>query len=267
MSTNPMSTLDVVVHGATGKMGREVLAAVAAQSDIRTVAAVCQQDRGDTLITPDGSSIPLFNTLPQALQSTRPHVMADFTNAAAALPAALAAAQADIPSVIGSSGLVDADLDRLSSAADEHSVGILLVPNFAIGAVIMMQLAKRAAPYFQYVDIIEAHHEAKIDSPSGTALALAQSLAQEAQFQRNVSEKEPLPGARGGEVNGVGVHSIRMAGRSAHHEVIFGTTGQTFSLRHDTLGRDCYMPGVLLAIREVVKQKGLVIGLERLLGL
>jgi 4-hydroxy-tetrahydrodipicolinate reductase len=128
-------------------------------------------------------------------------------------------------------------------------------------------LVKRAAPYFQYVDIIEMHHEAKIDSPSGTALALAQSLAQEGGFQRNRSEKEPLAGTRGGEVNGVGVHSIRMAGRSAHHEVIFGTTGQTFSLRHDTLGRDCYMPGVLLAIREVVKQKGLVIGLERLLGL
>ena len=263
-----MSTIDVVVHGATGKMGREVLAAIASEQDIRTVGAVCQQDRGDILTATDGTtSIPLFTSLPDALEASKPQVMADFTNAAAALPAALAAAQAGIGSVIGSSGLVEADFERLRTAADEHSVGILVVPNFAIGGVIMMQLAKRAAPYFQYVDIVEMHHEAKIDSPSGTALALAQTIAQEGNFQRNHSEKEPLPGTRGGEVNGVGVHSIRMAGRSAHHEVIFGATGQTFSLRHDTLGRDCYMPGVLLAIREVVKQKGLVIGLERLLGL
>jgi 4-hydroxy-tetrahydrodipicolinate reductase len=263
-----LSTIDVLVHGATGKMGREVLSAIAHQTDIRTVAAVCRQDRGDALLDPEGTtSIPLFTSLPDALKATKPNVMADFSNAAAALPAALAAAQAGIPSVIGSSGLVEPDLETLSIAADEHSIGILVVPNFAIGAVIMMQLAKRAAPYFQYADIVETHHEAKIDSPSGTALALAQGLAQAGDFLRNQSEREPLEGARGGELNGVGVHSIRMAGRSAHHEVIFGTTGQTFSLRHDTLGRDCYMPGVLLAIREVVNQKGLVIGLERLLGL
>jgi 4-hydroxy-tetrahydrodipicolinate reductase len=263
-----MATIDVVVHGATGKMGREVLAAIGGESDIHTVAAVCRQDRGDTLTAPDGTtSIPLFTSLPDALEAARPQVMADFTNAAAVLPAALAAARVGVGSVIGSSGLVETDFEQLRIASDEHGVGILVVPNFAIGGVVMMQLVKRAAPYFQYVDIIEMHHEAKIDSPSGTALALAQSLAQEGGFQRNRSEKEPLAGTRGGEVNGVGVHSIRMAGRSAHHEVIFGTTGQTFSLRHDTLGRDCYMPGVLLAIREVVKQKGLVIGLERLLGL
>ncbi len=263
-----MSTLDVVVHGATGKMGREVLTAISGAPNIRTVAAICRQDRGDTLSAPDGAdSIPLFTSLSDALASAKPQVVADFTNAAAALPAALTAAEAGICTVIGSSGLVEADFHKLSRAAEEHAVGILIVPNFAIGAVIMMQLAKRAAPYFQYVDIIEMHHEAKIDSPSGTALALAQGVAEAGDFLRNRSEKEPLAGTRGGEVDGVGIHSIRMAGRSAHHEVVFGTTGQTFSLRHDTLGRDCYMPGVLLAIREVVKQKGLVIGLERLLGL
>ena len=263
-----MSTIDVVVHGATGKMGREVLTAISAAPDIRTVAAVCHQDRGDTLVTHDGTnSIPLFTSLPDALESAKPQVVADFTNAAAALPAALEAVAAGIGTVIGSSGLAETDFDRLRTAANEHSVGILVVPNFAIGAVIMMQLAKKAAPYFQYVDIIETHHEAKIDSPSGTALALAQGVAEAGDFLRNMSEQESLAGTRGGEVDGVGVHSIRMAGRSAHHEVVFGTTGQTLSLRHDTLGRDCYMPGVLLSIREVVKQKGLVIGLERLLGL
>ena len=263
-----MPNIDVLVHGATGKMGREVLAAASAEEDIRIVAAVCRQPRGDTLSAPDGGdAIPLFTSLSDALQAARPRVMVDFTNAMAALPAALEAAKIGACSVIGSSGLGEADLERLDSAASEHSVGIMVVPNFAIGAVVMMQLAKLAAPHFSYVDIIEMHHEAKIDSPSGTALNLAQGLAHLGRFQRKESEREPLPGARGAEVNGVGVHSVRMPGRSAHHEVVFGATGQTFTLRHDALGRDCYMPGVILAIREVVNQKGLMVGLERLLGL
>ncbi len=117
------------------------------------------------------------------------------------------------------------------------------------------------------MDIVESHHEQKIDAPSGFAMALAQSLGGIKQFTRNVTEKENLPNTRGGEHQGVGVHSIRMQGRSAHHEVILGAAGQTVTLRHDTLGRDCYMPGVVRCIRDVVKRPGLVVGLENILGL
>ena len=131
----------------------------------------------------------------------------------------------------------------------------------------MKRLVEQAAGYFDYVDIVESHHEAKIDAPSGFAMALAKSIGDNKQFTRNQTEKENLPGSRGAEYNGVTIHSVRMAGRSAHHEVIMGTQGQTVSLRHDTLGRDCYMPGVLRCIREVVNRPGLVVGLENILGL
>jgi 4-hydroxy-tetrahydrodipicolinate reductase len=161
----------------------------------------------------------------------------------------------------------DHDLHTLEGIAGEHDIGIIVAPNFALGAVLLMHLARKAAPFFEYADIIEAHHEAKIDAPSGTALAIAKAIAQDKQYERNQPEKEPLPGTRGGEYNGVGIHSVRMAGRIAHHEVIFGTTGQTLILRHDTVGRDCYMPGVMRAIREVVNLKGLVVGLDKILGL
>ena len=124
-----------------------------------------------------------------------------------------------------------------------------------------------ASRFFDYADLTEMHHEAKIDSPSGFSLALAKSIGDRKQFTRNYPEKENLPGTRGGEYNGVTIHSVRMPGLSAHHEVIFGTMGQTLSLRHDTVGRECYIPGVLTAIREVVQYQGLVLGLDKLLGL
>ena len=169
--------------------------------------------------------------------------------------------------VLGSSGLSPDHLKQLDALAHDKNIGIIVAPNFALGAVVLKKLAEQAAPYFDYVDIIESHHEAKIDAPSGFALALARSIGDRKQFTRNHTEKENLPGTRGGEYHGVTVHSIRMPGRSAHHEVIMGAAGQTISLRHDTLSRDCYMPGVLRCIREVVKRPGLVVGLENVLGL
>ena len=263
-----MAPIRVVVHGVTGKMGQEVLATLCREADLTPVAGVCRQPRGETLPLPDRSgAIPLFTSVEDSLKFATPDVMVDFTNASACVDAALHAADAGVHSVIGSSGLSDEQLKQLDTAAREKSVGMVAAPNFAIGAVVMMKLAQQAAPFFEYVDIIEMHHEAKIDAPSGTALALAKTLAEGRQFQRNWTEKEHLSGTRGGEMHGIGVHSLRMAGRSAHHEVIFGTSGQTLSIRHDTLSRDCYMPGVVRAIREVVNQKGLVVGLENLLGL
>ena len=263
-----MASIRVVVHGATGKMGSQVLAVLCNEPDMEPVGAVDIQTIGETLLLPDGSgTIPLTTSLGDLLGSTAPQVMVDFTNASAGVSAALLASSLGVNSVIGSSGLSEGDLAKLEMGAKEHGTGIIVAPNFALGAVLLMQLAKQAAPFFEYVDIIESHHEAKIDAPSGTALALARMLAQEGQFLRNQPEEEPLPGTRGGEVGGVGIHSVRMMGRSAHHEVVFGTAGQTLTLRHDTLGRDCYMPGVVLAIRHVVGQKGLVVGLEKILGL
>ena len=262
-----MASISVVVNGATGKMGTETVAAVSGQEDLSLVGATCRRDRGPALSLPNGDQVPLSTNLEELIERTKPDVVVDFTNAGACMEAALVGAAHSINLVLGSSGLTQEHLKQLDALASDRNIGIIVAPNFALGAVVLKRLVEQAAPYFDYVDIIEAHHEAKIDAPSGFALAMARSLGDQKQFKRNHAEKENLPETRGGEYNGVTVHSIRMPGRSAHHEVIFGAPGQTLSLRHDTLGRDCYMPGVLRCIREVVKQPGLVIGLENILGL
>ena len=262
-----MPPIGVVVHGATGKMGTETVTAIGQQDDLALVGAACKLERGPTLTLPNGGEVPLSTNLDDLLERTRPEVMVDFTNAAACMEAAVVGAAHSINMVLGASGLNEEHLKQLDALANDRNVGIIVAPNFALGAVILKKLAEQAAPFFEYVDIVEAHHEAKIDAPSGFALALARSIGSQKQFSRNYPERENLANTRGGEYNGVTVHSIRMPGRSAHHEVIMGAAGQTVSLRHDTLGRDCYMPGVLRCIREVVKRPGLVVGLDIILGL
>ena len=262
-----MASIKVVINGVTGKMGLETLAGVSRESDLELVGGACKQDRGPTLGTPYSTVIPLSTDLDAILEQTRPDVLVDFTNAAVAMDAAAKAAARSINIVMGASGFTEDQLYQLDAMANDNGVGIIVAPNFALGAIVLKKLAEQAAPYFDYVDIIESHHEAKIDSPSGFALALVRSLGEIKQFTRNQPEKENLANTRGGEHNGISVHSIRMPGKSAHHEVIFGAAGQTVSLRHDTLDRSCYMPGVLRCIRDIVGHPGLVIGLENVLGL
>ena len=263
-----MASIKVAVNGALGKMGSEVVSALCKEPDMLPVAAVDPRADKDSLALPDGSgSIPLSSDLGKAIEGTDPDVVVDFTISDAVPGSAHTATGAGVHMVIGTTGISDDILKQLDQMAAENGVGIFVAPNFALGAVVLMHLAKQAAPYFEYAEIIEAHHEAKIDSPSGTALAIARSIADGKQFEHNDPEKETLAGTRGGNHNGVSVHSMRMAGRSAHHEVVFGAAGQTVSLRHDVLGRDCYMPGVMRAVREVVNQKGLVVGLDKILGL
>ena len=263
-----MAPTRVAVNGATGRMGREVVATLCREDDVEPVGAVARRDRGGSLDLPDGSgSIPLSTDLDEILSATRPQVLVDFTNAAAATAAARSAAPRGVAVVSGTTGLSDDQLQEMDRLSREYSVGIISAPNFALGAVLLLHLARQAAPFFDYVDIVESHHENKIDAPSGTAMAIARAVAEAGQYKRNLTEKETLPGARGGELDNVGVHSIRMAGRSAHHEVVLGTSGQTLTLRHDALGRDCYMPGVMRAVREVVNLKGLVVGLDKILRL
>ena len=262
-----MAPIRVVVNGATGKMGTETVGAISRDDDLELVGAVCHHERGPVLSIANGAGAPLSTDLGGMLDTTQPDVLVDFTNAASCMEAAMLGAARSTNLVLGASGLTDDNLQQLDAVAHDKGIGIVVAPNFALGAVVLKKLAEQAAAYFDYVDIVETHHEAKIDAPSGFAVALAKSLGDQKEFSRNQTEKENLPGARGAEYNGVTIHSIRMPGRSAHHEVIMGALGQTISLRHDTLGRDCYMPGVLRCIREVVKRPGLVVGLENILGL
>ena len=263
----PLSVIRVGVNGATGRMGTETLDAICREEDLEVVGAVCHRDRGDLLKLSDGSDIPLSTDLESILIMTKPSVVIDFTNSSVCMASVPTIARHSVNMVLGASGLTEENLELLDREAIKRSIGIVVAPNFALGAVILKKLAEQAAPFFDYLDIIEAHHEAKIDAPSGFAMALAQSLGNDKEFRRNETSKENLENTRGGEYNGITIHSIRMPGRSAHHEIIMGAPGQTISLKHDTLGRDCYMPGVVKCVREAVKTSGLVVGLENVLGL
>ena len=143
----------------------------------------------------------------------------------------------------------------------------MVAPNFALGAVVLNYIASIAADFFDYVEIIETHHDQKVDAPSGTALSLAKSLSNRKTFIQPPTLKETIQGTRGGDYNTVNIHSIRLPGKLAQHEVVFGSSGQTLSLRHDTLSRDCYIPAISLSLKKIIKIKGLVTGLETILDL
>ena len=251
-------------------MGTEVLAAVCREPDLEATCGVDRNAGVDYLSLPDDSGpIPISSDLGGIIGMCRPHVMVDFTNAEASISGCRVAAANGVNLVVGTTGITEDTLKELADLAQEHEIAAFVAPNFAIGAVLLMHMARGLGKYFDYADIVEMHHEAKIDSPSGTALGLARNLrdGRDSPFTRPSPEREPVEGSRGGDVEGVSIHSVRMPGRMAHHELVLGTQGQTLSLRHDTINRECYMPGVVLAIREVVKSKGLLVGLEKLLDL
>ncbi len=263
-----MATIRVVVNGAMGKMGQEVMQALAKEKDIAVVGGVDLKPGDASVDLGNGVSLTVSPSLEQTIMGTRPNVVVDFTNVEGAKACAMIASHHGVHTVVGSSGITEAVLRDLETLANEYKVGILVVPNFAMGAVVLEYLAKMAAPFFDYVEIVEAHHEQKIDSPSGTALSIARSIKSKSPpLKHNNPTKEPLPGGRGANFEGIAIHSMRMPGRLAHHEIVFGAQGQTLTLRHDSLNRECYMPGVVRAVREVVQSKGLTVGLERVLGL
>lgn len=263
-----MGPINVVIHGVFGKMGREVAQAVCRESDLKPVGAVSRSAQRGSYRLPDGSgSIPLSNSLSDVIDGA--HVVVDFTSAEGAMAAMRVAAAHRVNVVTGSTGLSPANLQEAENLSQEHQVGIVVAPNFALGAVLMIHLAKVASRFFDYAELAEMHHEAKIDAPSGTALAIAKAAVEGkgGPFIAPKAQKEILAGTRGGVRDGVTIHSGRMPGRMAHHELVFGTLGQTLTIRHDSISRESFMPGVVLAIREAVQAPGLTVGLEKVLGL
>jgi 4-hydroxy-tetrahydrodipicolinate reductase len=265
-----MERVKVLVHGVLGKMGQEVLRAISRDPKLEAVAGVDVKASKKEILLPDGtSSIPLSRDLESVLQSCHPDVLVDFTTAEAAMPAVRTAVKHGIALVVGTTGLSDADLNEIKSLCKKNKVGAVVAPNFAIAAVVMMHLAKVAARYFDYAEIIELHHEQKLDAPSGTALATARDMVQNrgSDFTHVLAKKENVVGSRGGELGGVALHSVRMPGLLAHQEVILGAPGQTLRIRLDQINREAFMPGVILAIKKAAELKEAVFGLDKLLGL
>jgi 4-hydroxy-tetrahydrodipicolinate reductase len=246
-------------------MGATVSAAVSAAADLELVAAVDPAGAG-------GQAAPGVTISPdlEALAGAQAEVAIDFTVPGAAVASAEWCSDRGIHSVIGTTGIDDNAIEKLRQAFPAGAgVGCVVAPNFAIGAVLMMRFAELAAPWFDTAEIIELHHDAKVDAPSGTAMLTAQRMAgASADWGPDPTRVEVLPGARGGPgPAGIRIHSVRLRGLVAHQEVLLGGAGQSLSIRHDSYDRQSFMPGVLLAVREVASRPGLTVGLEHLLGI
>lgn len=252
--TQPVEPIRVGVLGARGRMGQQVCRAVDAAPDLDLVAMI---DVGDWM----------FGAADAGAQ-----VIVDFTHPDVVMDNLRFAIDNGIHAVVGTTGFTD---DKLATVrewlADKPDLGVLVAPNFGIGAVLSMRFAELAAPYFSSAEVIELHHPAKADAPSGTATHTAALIA----AARNRAGLPAMPdattaevaGARGADIDGVRVHSVRVTGLVAHQEVLFGTEGETLTIRHDSLDRTSFMPGVLLAVREIGRRPGLTVGLDPLLGL
>lgn len=259
----------VGVFGAGGRMGSTVCRAVLDAPDLELVAAVDPLHAGIDL-----DQLGMHNTHLQiaakasALQDAGTQVAVDFTVIDAARENTVWCAEHDVHAVVGTTGFSDDELADLGDRFGRSSANAVIAPNFSIGAVLMMRFAELAAPYFESGEIIELHHDQKIDAPSGTAVLTAQRIAGASKdWGDDPTTKVVAEGARGGTVEGIPVHSLRLRGLVAHQEVLFGTTGQSLSIRHDTYDRSSFMPGVLLAVHKVSEISGLTIGLDALLGL
>lgn len=266
-----MSKIRIFVAGACGKMGKETVRTIIRQEDmeIRGVADIQNQgmDIGMILgMTPLGIKIA-GQISAEYLKKLGIDILVDFTNPQSVFINAKEAIRAGVVPVIGATGLDDQEIAELEELAKEYNNGVFIAPNFALGAILMMKFAREAAKFFNHVDIIEYHHDNKLDAPSGTALKTAEMIAQIRRplMQGHPNEYEKIPGARGGDINGIHIHSVRLPGMVAHQEVIFGGLGQTLTIRHDAYTRETYMPGVMLAIRKAYKLDRLVIGLENFL--
>ncbi|MEP0857555.1 4-hydroxy-tetrahydrodipicolinate reductase [Trichocoleus sp. DQ-U1] len=274
---NQQCPIPVVVNGAAGKMGREVVKAVAQADDMTLLGAIDRsleyqgQDVGEVAGC-EPLEVPIVSDLQGMLvlatQEKQQGVMVDFTHPDSVYENVRTAIAYGIRPVVGTTGLSPQQIQELAEFADKASTGALIIPNFSIGMVLLQQAAVQASQYFDHVEIIELHHNQKADAPSGTALQTAQMLGELGKTYNppTVKETEKLPGARGSQADeGIRIHSVRLPGLIAHQEVMFGAPGQIYTLRHDTSDRSCYMPGVLLAIRKVLQLKSLVYGLEKIL--
>lgn len=249
-----MSPVKVAVLGATGRMGQQTCRAVTGVTDLELVAEIDRSGSVDDAAASGATVVVDF---------TRPDVVMDNLERVLTL---------GMHAVVGTSGFDDERLSAVQKLVDlAPGLGVVVAPNFALGAVLLMRFAREAAAHFESVEIVETHHPDKVDAPSGTAVHTAQAIAAARASAGNQDAPDAtttaLDGARGASVSGIPVHSLRLRGAVAHEEVILGNAGEVLTLRHDSLDRAGFMPGVLLAVRQVVSRPGLTVGLEALLGL
>lgn len=242
-------TIKVMVSGAHGRMGQETVKAVQNASQFQLVGT---SDRNDDLA--------------KLIHQHKPDLVVDFSTPESVFKNAEIMIENRVHPVIGTTGLTSDQIATLKKQCDEKKLGGIIAPNFSLGAVLLMKYAADAAKYFSHVEIIELHHDGKADAPSGTAIKAAEMIADNCNnVVTQKPQKENITGSRGAQHKNIPIHAVRLPGLMAHLEVIFGSLGETLTFRHDTINRECYMPGVLLACEKVMKLNQLVYGLENIL--
>ncbi|KGX92145.1 dihydrodipicolinate reductase [Pontibacillus halophilus JSM 076056 = DSM 19796] len=265
-----MSKTRIIVAGPRGRMGLEAVKLVANEEDFELVAAIDRKYDGYIVKDIDGMpslDAPVYTDVEACFEAVEADVLIDLTIPEVGYKHSRLALEYGIRPVVGTTGFTKDQLNELQQLAEGKGLGIIIAPNFAVGAVLMMQFAKMAAKYFPDVEIIERHHDQKLDAPSGTAAKTAE-LIQEVRHEKkqgHENETETIEGARGADVDGMRIHSVRLPGLVAHQEVMFGASGQTLTIKHDSYNRESFMSGVKLCVDEVQKIDTLVYGLENLL--
>lgn len=263
-----MEKIKVLLCGASGRMGQEVVKAVSSQEDMEFVSAVdvvrAGEDAGSVAgIKPLG--INISNDLKKALKESSPHVLVDFTKGDSAPSNILSALESGAACVVGTTGISPEDTEMIKKESKSRKLPVLIAPNFSLGAVLMMIFSRTASKFYSHSEIIELHHDKKNDAPSGTALRTANLMHETREKFVDAGGSEKLPSVRGGEVDGIRIHSVRLPGFVAHQEVIFGGESEILSIRHDSMNRTSFMPGVLMAVRKIRNFNSFIAGLENIM--
>ena len=265
-----MKKVKIVVAGPRGRMGREAVQLVMDTDYYELAGVIDRKYDGMRLGEIEGfpnSDAPVYTDFEKCLQDVEPDVLIDLTTPEVGMFHTKTALNYKVRPVVGTTGFTKDDLMELEQLCNEQETGCIIAPNFAVGAVLMMKFSQMAAKYFTDVEIIELHHDKKLDAPSGTAVKTAQMISEvrKAKVQGHPEEKEAIEGARGADYDGMHIHSVRLPGLIAHQQVMFGADGQTLTIRHDSYNRNSFMSGVKLAVDTVMKVDSFVYGLEKII--
>jgi 4-hydroxy-tetrahydrodipicolinate reductase len=265
-----MEKITIIIAGPRGRMGREAVNLVNSTEHFELIAVVDHKNEGMKLSELDGFpplDVPIYTNLETCLQHKSADVLIDLTTPEVGMEHTKTALNYNVRPVVGTTGFSKSDLEELANICNEKQLGCIIAPNFAIGAVLMMKFSQMAAKYFEDIEIIEMHHDQKLDAPSGTAVKTAEmiSAVRAVKKQGHPKERETITGARGADYDGMHIHSVRLPGLIAHQQVLLGSDGQTLTIRHDSYNRSSFMSGVKVAVDTVMKINTFVYGLENIL--
>lgn len=265
-----MNTIKVIIAGPRGRMGREAVKMIQREEGFELTAVIDRKHDHRKLSDIEGFSgidVPVYEDINECFREQKSDVLVDLTTPEVGYIHTRTALEHGIRPVVGTTGFTQHQLQELKDLAEEKKLGCIIAPNFAVGAVLMMKFSQMAAKYFRDVEIIELHHDRKLDAPSGTAVKTAELIASERgrKLQGHPDEKETIQGARGADYEGMRIHSVRLPGLIAHQQVLFGADGQSLTIRHDSYDRASFMSGVKLSIETVMSLETLVYGLEHIL--